>query len=244
MANGDVQQQVSAEYLAQFNLPIGVSGMQKLQSFPQLQVLGYNGQLGSMKNDFHGLQDFKSQMQTFSSVSTTLKIAWNLIKNIVPNNISIARMLISPPGLGSVGSAFQSISGFGQVFSLQPGDLATPATVKAKVSVYQNASTQTDVVSSTGSTTLVGGGSGLSNAANANQLNGIQLVGTPTLVNNTLKFDGTNLIWGPASGGGGGGGTISINNVPVTNPDFVDGDDAKFHVSGSNIEISVDGGSY
>lgn len=146
MANGDVQQQVSAQYLQKFNLPIGVSGMQKLQSFPQLQVLGYNGMLGSLKKDFHGLQDFKFQLNLYSSVSGILGIAWKLIKSLVPNNVILARLLFTAPGLGTVGNAFQSIDNFGQVFSLAPGDLISPAAVASKAAVYQNASTQVNVV--------------------------------------------------------------------------------------------------
>src|SRR5271156_5564615 len=55
MANGQVYTSVTDSYLQSFNRSIGVSGQQKLQSFPQLQQLGYNGQLGYMKSDFHGL---------------------------------------------------------------------------------------------------------------------------------------------------------------------------------------------
>src|SRR5271166_2694837 len=102
MANGDVQANLSDQYLQQFNLPIGVSGMQKLQQFPALQKLGYAGQLGSMKQDFHGLSDFKSQMSKYSSVSHTLKIAFTLISAIIPNNPSIALLLKDIPGLGTV----------------------------------------------------------------------------------------------------------------------------------------------
>lgn len=143
MSNGDVQANLSDQYLQQFNLPIGVSGMQKLQQFPALQKLGYAGQLGSMKKDFHGLQDFKAQMSKYSSVSHTLKIAFSLISLIIPGNPSIALLLKDIPGLGSVGQDFLSIANFGKVFSLGPSDLTSPAAVSSKASVYQNASTQT-----------------------------------------------------------------------------------------------------
>lgn len=146
MANGDIQYNISDDYLQQFNRPIGISGMQKLQQFPFLQKLGYNGQLGSMKNDFHGLLDFKAQLTKYSSVSRTLRLAWALIQAIVPNNVNISSLLISPPGLGQVGNLFQSVHNFGQVFALSPSDLTSPATVAAKVSVFKDASIQANVI--------------------------------------------------------------------------------------------------
>lgn len=147
MANGDVHDDISDQYLQQFNRSIGISGMQKLSQFPALQQLGYNGQLGSIKNDFHGLKDFKTQMNTFSSVSATLRLAWSMISSIVPGNAIIGRLLISPPGLGSVGKMFSSIHNFGQVFSLSPQDLTSPSAIASKVSLYKGQSQQSSVVS-------------------------------------------------------------------------------------------------
>lgn len=161
MANGDVQAQVSAQYLQQFNLPLGVSGMQKLSEFPALQQLGYAGQLGSMKQDFHGLADFNQQMAKYSSASAILKLAWSLISSIAPNNINIARELFTSPGLGTVGQAFQSIEGFAQVFALTPADLSSPTATSSATSVYKNASTQSSVTTKN-SSTQIGGGAGIS----------------------------------------------------------------------------------
>ncbi len=212
MANGDVQANVSDQYLQHFNRSVGVSGMQKLQEFPALQNLGYNGQLASIKNDFHGLQDFKTQMTKYSSVSHKLRIAWSLISAIVPNNISILKLLYTAPGLGTVGSAFKSIHNFGQVFSLSPGDLTTPAAVSSKAAVYKNQSTQANVITQNSSTTQIGGGAGITPPGNASQLNGFTIIGIPTLTNNSLHFDGINLVWGIGGSGGGGGGT-TVNSI-------------------------------
>jgi hypothetical protein len=206
MANGDVQASISDQYLQTFDRSVGVSGMQKLQSFQELQKLGYAGQLGSMKQDFHGLKDFKNQMNTYSSTSRTLRIAWSLIQWIVPNNISIQSKLFTADGLGTVGQEFQSIHGFGQVFSLTPNDLKSPATVSAKASVYKNQSTQANVITDYAGQTSIGGGASPTVYTNASAINGILVVGVPGAINNTLIFDGTNLVWGPGTGGGGGGG--------------------------------------
>lgn len=196
MANGDVQDNVSDQYLEQFDRPIGVSGMQKLQEFPMLQQLGYNGQLSSMKNDFHGLQDFKDQMSKYSSVSHTLKIGFTIIQAIIPNNPSIGRLLITSPGMGTVGKLFSTIQGFGQVFALTPSDLASPSSVSAKASVSSGQSTQTSIT--TTSANIVGGsfgGAGVSGPVNASQLQGIQIIGLPDDEHTMLAFDGTHLVW-------------------------------------------------
>lgn len=145
MANGDIHDNIADSYLQQFDRSIGISGMQKLSQFPALQQLGYNGQLGSMKNDFHGLKDFKSQLTKYSSCSFTLRTAWSLISAIVPNNISVQQLLISSPGLGTVGKMFSSIHNFGQVFSLSPKDLTSPSAVASKVSIYKGQSQQASV---------------------------------------------------------------------------------------------------
>lgn len=155
MANGDIQQTVSAQYLQTFNLPIGVSGMQKLSEFSALQQLGYNGHLGFIKADFHGLTDFKEQMSKYSSAHPILLAAWALIVSIVPNNINIVRKLITAPGLGTVGKLFQAIEGFAQVFALSPSDLSTASAVTSATSVYKNASTQSSITTSS-SSLLVG----------------------------------------------------------------------------------------
>jgi hypothetical protein len=213
MANGDVQANLSDQYLQQFDRSIGVSGMQKLQEFPSLQQLGYAGQLSSLKNDFHGLQDFKQQLSMYSNTSTMLKIAWSVISSIVPNNANVARMLIKVPGLGTVGQAFQTVHNFGQVFALSPGDLAKPSTVNAKASVYKNQSTQTSNTTQNSATTQIGGGAGITGPGNASEINGITVIGIPQ-PGFMLQFDGVNLIWvtPPAGIGGGGGGDVDDIN--------------------------------
>jgi len=156
MANGDIQQQVSAQYLQKFNLPIGVSGMQKLSEFPTLQQLGYNGQLGYMRVDFHGLSDFYDQLLQYSNANPPiLDGPWSLIVPIVPLNLDIVRKLIVTPSLGTVGQMFLTIENFAQVFSLSPSDLGTPAALSDATSVYQNASTQSSITTNDSSSLLI-----------------------------------------------------------------------------------------
>lgn len=211
MANGDVHDQVSDQYLAQFNRSIGISGMQKLSQFPALQQLGYNGQLGSIKNDFHGLSDFKSQLAKYSSVSATLRAAWALISAVVPNNVSIQRLLIVSPSLGSVGKMFSSIHNFGQVFGLSSKDLTSPTAVANKVALYKGQAQQASVVQ-TPRASVTSGGAGLTPQQNVdNTISGIPIIGTPQ-INSTLVYNGTSLVWtAPLSPGTSSGSVFSFS---------------------------------
>lgn len=136
MANGDVQNQIASGYLTQFNRPLAVSAVLKLQSWSTLQNLGYNGQLSYLKSDFHGLQDFKTQMSLYSSSHIILTVAWNLIKSFVLNNLSIVLKMFVDPVMGQVGSLFRSIANFGQVFSASPSELMDPSGLATKSQSY------------------------------------------------------------------------------------------------------------
>lgn len=218
MANGDVHDQISDQYLQQFDRSIGVSGMQKLQSFPQLQKLGYAGQLGSMKSDFHGLSEFKSQMSKYSSVSHTLKIAYALIAGVIPNNPAIARKLFSSPELGTVGKDFQSIHGFGQVFALNPTDLQSPKAVQSKAAVFASQSTQTSVVTDNAGSTAIGGagliGGGTSGGGGSTTLSGLLDVSllSPT-DGQVLVFHAATGKWINSNSTSGGGSTSSFTTT-------------------------------
>jgi hypothetical protein len=138
MANGDIQAQLGDSYLAQFNLSLGVSATQKLQQFPFLQELGYNGQLSYMKKDFHGLKDFYTQLAKYSQSHPILLRAWALIIATALGNATIGKLLFNAPGLGSVGKLFQGANNFGQVFSLSPQDLQDPAVIANKIASVAN----------------------------------------------------------------------------------------------------------
>jgi hypothetical protein len=136
VANGDVQTLISDAYLQNFGIGIAVAGMQKIQSFPELQILCYNGILGSLKQDFHGLQDFYEQMAAYSSTNQILQTAWSVINPIVPNNANIELMLFVSTVLGVVGDVFELIHGYAQVFGLSPTNLASPSSIASTVSSF------------------------------------------------------------------------------------------------------------
>jgi len=129
-----VQTNISAGYLSSFERPIGVSVMSKLSSWPFLQQLGFAGALPLHSATFHGLSDFYTQMAKYSSTHWILRIAWQVIQMMVPNNASVASMMYNDASLGQVGRQFQQLQNFGQVFALSPSELQQPSTVTTKVS--------------------------------------------------------------------------------------------------------------
>ena len=123
MANGDTQNNIAADTAASYDRPIAVSVINKLEKFPFMQELAYNGILGFLKQGFLGLQDFFEEMTVYSSVSTLLKAAWSLIVHRAPLNLDVERNLYTTESLGTVGLAFQRMIGYDQVFAVDPDDL-------------------------------------------------------------------------------------------------------------------------
>jgi hypothetical protein len=123
MANGDPQSNIAADVAASYDRPIAVSVIDKLSKFPFLQQLGYNGQLNCLKQGFLGLQDFYDEMTIYSSSSQLLQAAWKLIKERVPQNLDVAKNLITDDSLGTVGNAFEQLVGFDQTFAVNPDQL-------------------------------------------------------------------------------------------------------------------------
>lgn len=132
MADGTVHQQIAADVLNEFNMPLSVSAMSKLQQFPMLQKLAFNGHLNDLKANFHGLKEFNIQMDLYSSTNPILTAAWKAIKHLAPQNLQIAGLLFTDPSLGTVGNLFQSIHNFGRVFSVLPTPLPSLESIAKK----------------------------------------------------------------------------------------------------------------
>lgn len=130
-----VYDQLTSDYLEQFDRPISVSAMNKLDQFSFLQDLAYNGQIGYIMKDFHGLQDFITEMQTYSATNAILTAAWASIQQLAPLNLQVALNTYQDPDLGTVGLLFQSIPNYAQVFALSPDDLNSTSAIADKVTV-------------------------------------------------------------------------------------------------------------
>lgn len=128
-----VQTNIAEGYLSTYERPLAVSVMDKTQQWPFLQQLAFASTLELHKETFHGLNDFKVQMEKYSSTHPILGAAWKVIQLLVPLNGQVAALIYVDQALGKVGKAFQSLPNFGQVFALSPTELQSPSTVNTKV---------------------------------------------------------------------------------------------------------------
>lgn len=128
-----VQNNIATGYLSSFELPIGVSVMSKLTQWKGLQELGFAGNLNHHNLNFHGLKDFKFQLDLYSSTNFMLKAAFSVIKKLIPNNPILSLLLYPDPALGLVGKQFQGLANFNQVFAVSPTELKTTGAVASKI---------------------------------------------------------------------------------------------------------------
>lgn len=127
--------QLTSDYLSQFDRPLSVPAMNKLDQFSFLQQLAYNGQIGYIMKDFHGLDDFVTQMTVYSATNPILTGAWATIKPIAPKNLQVSLKTYEDSDLGRVGLLFLSIPNYAQVFALSPDDLQDPNAIDNKVTI-------------------------------------------------------------------------------------------------------------
>jgi hypothetical protein len=126
-----VQLQLAAGLLNQFHVSIGLNLVHKLQDWPGRQQTQYGAVKGLMNKDWHSLSDFNSEMAKYSSASHTLRIAWALIKSIVPNNPKMLSTLVTIPGLGQVGPEMKSLVGITNI-------LVAPQSILKNASQFQS----------------------------------------------------------------------------------------------------------
>lgn len=132
-----IQDNISNDYLAQYNKNLGVSAVQKVNNFAFIQKLTYNGILESLKENFLGLQDWADQIKLYSATNPVqLTAAYNAIKTLVPLNTETQLNIIDSDTLGKVGNLFESIQGYDKVFSLSDSDLTDPSVIDQKSSNF------------------------------------------------------------------------------------------------------------
>jgi hypothetical protein len=133
MSSGKIHETIASEYTEKFGRPLSVSVMNKLKKFPMLQELGYNGQLGFQKKDFHGLKEFNVHMEKYSNTNPLLKAAWKAIKMLAPKNPYLELKLFLGGALGKVGLLFKSIHNFDKVFSINANEVLDPDKIAKKI---------------------------------------------------------------------------------------------------------------
>ena len=132
-----IQDNISNDYLAQYNLNLGVSAVQKINNFAFIQKLTYNGILESLKENFLGLKDWSDQIAAYSATNgSILTPAYNVIKSIIPLNAEVTKNIVDSESLGLVGNLFETVQGFDKVFSLSDSELTDPSTITQKASNF------------------------------------------------------------------------------------------------------------
>ena len=56
------QDAIASDEMSQFDRPLSVSSMQKLQKWPMLQSLGFNGMKKDLTTEYHSIKDWFRQM--------------------------------------------------------------------------------------------------------------------------------------------------------------------------------------
>jgi hypothetical protein len=128
-----IQDNISDAYLAQYNLDLGVSAVQKINSFAFIQQLTYNGILNSLVNNFLSLEDWQAQIAAYSAAYSPLTSSYTAIKKEVPLNELITEdSIVNIDGLGQVGNLFETIQCYNKVFTLSDDELTDPSTINQK----------------------------------------------------------------------------------------------------------------
>jgi hypothetical protein len=129
----NVQDNIAADYANKFNRPLSVSVIKKIDKWPYLQEMTYNGTLGHQKNDFFGVQDWREQITAYSLAHFTLAKPLATIIAMTLKNKSILAKTISLSGLGNVGNMFSNLYGFARTFSVTSEDLSDPSKLNSKI---------------------------------------------------------------------------------------------------------------
>ena len=127
------QNDIASGDLQQFNVSIGLNIQSKLQDWPGRQSVQYGAVKNLVSGDFHSLADFKTQMTMYSSISHTLRVAWRLIEQLVPNNAQLLATLISIPGFGKVGQQVLSLVGISNILVAPQNILQNPTQFNATI---------------------------------------------------------------------------------------------------------------
>ena len=134
-----VQNQLAVAEVSQFgNAQLSISLVCKGQDWNTRQKTAYESMKDFIRQEFHGLADFKQQMELYSNaLGTSGKIAWKVIKSLVPNNAQVLTTELKIVGMGMVGKFLLSIPGFAQLFAMVPQALSE---VKQAKSILSSAS--------------------------------------------------------------------------------------------------------
>jgi hypothetical protein len=106
------------------NIPVSV--IDKARLWSGRQDIQYAALINRIKQDFHGLRDFYTQMAKYSSTHEILRRAWKTIYCLVMPNARVADNMYNDSIMGPVGILLKGLNGFNQVFATHPEELNAP----------------------------------------------------------------------------------------------------------------------
>jgi len=183
---------------------ISIPIVSKASQWRGQQQLQYASIINYIKNDFHGLSDFQTEMTIYSSTHPILAKAWSTISSMVPVNAQVSLQMYYDILMGPVGNAFLNMIGFGTVFAASPLTQITNEATNTVSSVVSSAASTASSSGSTGSTLGVV-------ASTAAQLApAASIIGSaPSAINAPVPVAG---ITSPTDTGTGMGGTTSTTS--------------------------------
>lgn len=123
-----VQTQMAADTLNQFNVPLNISLISKANDWQTRQKAAYAAVVDYIRQDFHGLNDFKEQMQMYSTALGLIgTAAYKVIQPLIPFNRNVLETEVDDPEMGMVGKFLLTLLGFNQVFAMTPQTLQDPS---------------------------------------------------------------------------------------------------------------------
>lgn len=130
-----VQTLTATAALAQYLRPIGVAIIPNGQDWSSRQRIQYEAIKGLMRADFHGLDDFKEQLNLYSATNIQiLRPAYSAIRALIPVNRNILQKLVFNPVLGMwVGRFLLKVVGFEKAFTVPTSILEDNLALKAKL---------------------------------------------------------------------------------------------------------------
>jgi hypothetical protein len=121
---------VSNDYLAQYNVSLGVAAVLKAGGYNYLQQLTYNAMLEWLKQNFLSLDDWAEQITAYSATNPgILGPALNAIADLIPLNTIMTANVIEITSLGLVGDLLATIPGFNTIFNLSNNNLTSTSAV-------------------------------------------------------------------------------------------------------------------
>ena len=118
-----VQDAMSSDDLADFNVPVSVVLITQAQDWQTRQQIAYAAIKGLLQGDFLGLADWQQQINLYSLANPAyLTGPYNTIKALAGLNQIVLKSLVLDPVLGLVGEFLTQIYGIQKTF-VAPADL-------------------------------------------------------------------------------------------------------------------------